>query len=120
MVRSYQKKVIRKFNQKQLEEAVRQFAIGEKSLKYLERGSGIPRRTIPRLAEEEQPHRFGAGRITKLSHETEGILTDAIKYFEELGWPMDLYQTKSIIESHLMKTKQISIFPSNTPGEDWV
>ena len=33
---------------------------------------------------------------------------------------MDLQEIKSVIESHLIKTKQISIFPNNTPGEEWV
>ena len=120
MVRNYQKKVIRKFNEKQLEEAVRQFVNGEKSLRQIEREFGIPRNTISRWAKEEQPHRFGAGRTTKLSHETESILVVAIKYLGELGWPMDLQQIKSIIESYLIKSNQISIFPNNIPGEDWV
>eukprot|EP00794_Sanderia_malayensis_P013229 gene13229-14587_t len=120
MVRNYKKKIIRKFDKKQLEEAVGQFVNGEKSLRQLEREYGIPRNTISRWAKEEQPHRFGADRTTKLSHETESVLVDAIKYLGELGWPMDLQQIRSIIESYLIKTKQISLFPNNTPGEDWV
>ena len=57
---------------------------------------------------------------TKLSHEIESILVDTIKYLEELGWPIDLQQIKSFIETHLIETKEILVLPKNTPGEDWV
>ena len=68
---------------------MRQSFIGGKSFKYLERRSGIPRNTISRWAKEEKPRRFGAGRTTKLSHETKSILIDAIKYLEDHDWPID-------------------------------
>ena len=120
MPRNYKKKTIRKFNEENLNAAVTQYLNDGLSLRELEKQYGIPRSTISRWAstESEKPQRFGAGRTTKLSYETESILVDAIKYLGELSWPIDKQQIKFIIESFLIKTKQTSLFPDNIPGED--
>lgn len=78
----------------------------------------IPRGTIQnRIAGR---HVGKPGHPTVLSDVEETSLVDHVKLLGDWGFPLDKFDLKMLVKSHLDKAgKTVSIFKNNYPGDEW-
>ena len=90
---------------------------GEQSLRKAAQRTGIPRTTLSRWVNNLS--KFGSGRSTAISAETEGLLVEAIEYMGDLGWPNDQGQLKAIVLTFVQKTQLNNPFKNDIPNDKW-
>lgn len=127
MPRNYKKRLGSRNYKNYSEETLRACLASIENKEFTQRKAseeyGIPRRTIInrlRCLRSKMPSR-PPGAPTTFTIEEEALFVDCIIRLSEFGFPLTVFDLRSVIRSYLEKIgRKVSKFRDNCPGTEWV